>query len=273
MAYSYQTVLAETRDRVLHLTLNRPEKLNAISNQLFNDLLAAVQEAEEDANVGVVVIKGAGRAFCAGYDITPDRGVPSSFDRGIRGDIARLERRGRRYATLWNLNKPVIAQVHGYCVAGGTDLAQHCDLVIVAEDAQIGFPAVRSMGSAPTHMWTYNVGPQWAKYILLSGDLIDGKTAERIRFAFRAVPLKDLPAEVHRVASRLAMIDGDLLAANKGIVNKAVELMGRTMMQQMAAENDGIAHKAPAVEEFNRIARSKSLKDALEWRDAKFRET
>lgn len=268
---AHEFILTDVRDRVMHVTLNRPEKLNALSPAMLDELFDALQVAEQALDVGAVVIQGAGRAFCTGYDITPSPKRKTSYEITMRDDISRMERRHRRWSILWNLTKPTIAQVHGYCVAGGTDLAQHCDLIVVAEDAQIGFPPVRSMGSPPTHMWTYNVGPQWAKYMLLTGDLIDGAAAASAGFAFKAVSADRLEEDAHDLAKRMAMIDPDLLAANKSICNKAIELMGRTMLQQMALETDAIGHKAPSVQEFNRLARAEGLKAALEWRDAKFR--
>lgn len=269
---SYESILTETRDRILHITLNRPEKLNALTPALMDEVFDSLTKAEDDSSIGAVVIKGAGRAFCPGWDIGQGSGQQSSYAISLRDDITHMVRRGRRWELLWNLNKPTIAQVHGYCLAAGTDLAQHCDFIIAAEDAQFGFPAVRSMGSPSTHMWTYNAGPQWAKYMLLTGDSIDGKTAAQIGVALRAVPAQSLDDEVHNFAKRMALIAPDLLAANKSIVNKAIELMGRTSLQQMARESDAIAHKSPAVEEFTRISKEQGLKAALAWRDGKFKQ-
>ena len=266
---TYQTILTETRDRVRYVTLNRPEKRNALSLELQNELVDALEAAEQDPEAGCIVIRGAGPAFCAGFDITP-RGRTPGGEISIRDDINNLRGTTRRLGRIWELSKPVIAQVHGYCVAGGTDLAMHCDMIVAAEDAQIGFPPVRAQGAPPTHMWTYMVGPQWAKRMLLTGDFIDGATAERIGLVLSAVPAEELADEVHTLASRVAMIPSDLLAANKGIVNKAIELMGRTMLQQAAAETDAIAHRADAAREFSRIGREEGLRAALSWRDDRF---
>jgi len=270
---AYEFILTETRERTLHITLNRPEKLNALTPALMDEFFDAITAAEDDPGIGAIVVKGAGRAFCPGWDIGQGTGQQSSYTISLRDDINNMVRRGRRWDLLWNLSKPTIAQVHGYCLAAGTDFAQHCDFIIAAEDAQFGFPAVRSMGSPSTHMWTYNVGPQWAKYMLLTGDSIDGKTAAQIGLALRAVPPGSLDEEVHTFATRMAMIAPDLLAANKSIVNKAIETMGRTMVQQMARESDAIAHKSPAVEEFTRISKEQGLKAALAWRDGKFKQS
>ncbi len=266
---TYQTILTETRDGVRYVTLNRPEKRNALSLELQNELVDALEVAEQDAEAGCIVIRGAGPAFCAGFDITPSDRTPGGA-KPIRTDINDMRGTTRRLARIWELSKPVIAQIHGYCVAGGTDLAMHCDMIIAAEDTQIGFPPVRAQGAPPTHMWTYMVGPQWAKRMLLTGDFIDGSTAERIGLVLSAVPAEELADEVHALASRIAMIPHDLLAANKGITNKAIELMGRSMLQEAARETDAIAHKADAAAEFARIGREQGLRAALSWRDDRF---
>jgi enoyl-CoA hydratase len=193
------------------------------------------------------------------------RGMASMDD-----DIWQLERQQRDRMALWDIHKPVIAQVHGYCLAGGTDLALLSDIVIAADDAIIGFPPVRAMGSPPAHMWTYLVGPQWAKYFLLTGDSVSGAKAAEIGLVLKSVPADALEAEVEAIASKMEKIDVELLSPNKRIVNVALELMGARTIQRLAAENDGRAHQAPAVREFGRIAMTQGLKAALEWRDGKF---
>ncbi len=277
-----ENVLHETRDRVLYLTLNRPEKLNAITTDLMNALLDHVAEAQTDETVGCLVIQGAGRAFCSGWDLTPPsshagqgegsaeatgHGARPPEEMTIREDIDALNARSGRWSTLWTSTKPIVVKVHGYCLAGGTDLALNCDMIVATEDAEFGFPAVRSMGSPSTHMWTYMVGPQWAKRLLLSGERIDGRTAERIGLVMEAVPPTALDETVHALASSIAKVSYDLLAQNKSICNKAIELMGRTMLQELARESDAIAHKSPAAKEFSRIAQSEGLEAALAWQN------
>ena len=255
------------------ITLDRPEKLNALSPGLQAEIIEAAKAAEADPDVHALLIRGRGRAFSAGYDITPtvERGAERA-ERTIRSDINRMEDVVAHWNKLWNLRIPTIAQVHGYCVAGGTDLALHCDMVVVAEDAKIGFTPVRAMGTPPTHMWIYSVGPQWAKRMLLTGDLIDGEKACQIGWAVEAVPATDLDDTGLKLATRMSHIGKDLLTANKYIVNKAVELMGRTLLQQIALEHDAIAHLAPEALEFNRISQEQGLRAALDWRDGPFNE-
>lgn len=270
---SYQYILYQKDGGIARITLNRPEKLNALSRQLQDELTAATNAADADDDIHVIVIKGNGRAFSAGYDITPrQESAEERRQMTVRRDIQNLRRTQGRWDALLNLGKPVVAQIHGYCLAGGTDLALHCDFIIAAEDATIGFPAVRAMGSPPTHMWTYLVGPQWAKYMIMTGNSVDGKTAERIGLVWKSVPAAQLDAAVEELAQTLAKVPTDLLIANKSIVNKALDHMGRAMVEQLAAENDAVAHLAPAVEEFRRASREQGLKAALDQRDSPFRD-
>ena len=277
-----ETILYEKDGGKARITLNRPEKLNALSMKLQRELNAALWEADNDSAVHVIILRGSGRAFSAGYDLTAMQSPPAAKDRdetytnvyrgmaNLDDDIWQLERQQRERMAIWDLHKPVIAQVHGYCLAGGTDLAMLCDIIVAADDAVIGFPPVRAMGSPPAHMWTYHVGPQWAKYMLLTGDSISGKQAAEIGLVLRSVPPDDLAAEVDALASKMEKIDVELLSPNKRIVNVAMELMGARTVQRMAAEMDGRAHQAPAVREFAQRAMTQGLKSALEWRDSKF---
>jgi enoyl-CoA hydratase len=273
---SLQTILYQVADGIARLTLNRPEKLNAISLAMEEELSLALWDADRDPTVHVVWLCGAGRAFSAGYDISP---TPPRESGGqgygpapsLREDTARIELGGRLKMAIWDMHKPVIAQVHGYCLAGGTDLAFLADIVLVAEDAIIGFPPVRAQGSPPHHMWTYLAGPQWAKYMLLTGDTISGSKAADIGLALKAVPDDRLEAETEQLARKLSLIDVDLLAANKRICQVAMELMGARTIQRLAAEMDARAHLAPATAEFRRIAQEEGLKAAVAWRDERFK--
>jgi len=277
----YRTILYEVERGRARITLNRPEKLNALSLELQQELHDALWEADNDTRVHAVIIRGAGRAFSAGYDLTPlgnRRPAPegdhyTAVYRGARtfdDDAWQLERAQRLRMAIFDMHKPVVAQVHGYCLAGGTDIAFLCDIVIAAEDATIGFPPARAMGSLPNQMWVYHCGPQWTKRLFLTGDTITGAEAAKIGLVLKAVPASLLAQEVEGLVDRMAMIDTDLLSANKRIVNLALELMGARTMQRLGAENDARAHLAPSVREFGRIAAEQGLKAALHWRDAKF---
>ena len=274
---AYEFIKYEASARIARVTLNRPEKLNALSQQLQSELIECLTNADEDPDIRVITLRGAGRAFCAGYDITPpqsdeDREITEARRGNIRSDMQRLQKTARLMTSIFDLSKPVIAGIHGHVIAGGTDLALHCDIIIAAEDANIGFPPVRSMGTPPTHMWTYMVGPQWAKWFMLTGETVSGKEASDIGLVWKSVPAEGLDAAVEDLATKMAKIPWEMLAANKSIVNKALDLMGRNMMQVIAAETDAVSHQSPIVKEFNEISSQQGLKAALEWRDSPFRE-
>ena len=262
------------------IVLARPAKRNALSQALLGELDQALWEADNDTAVHAVVLKGDGLGFCAGYDLTPQPAVAGGDGSGptyragpfsnFDDDVWRLERGQRLRMTLFDMHKPVIAQIHGFCLAGGTDLALLCDMVIAADDTRIGFPATRDLGSPPNHMWLYHVGPQWAKRLLLTGDSITGAEAATLGLVLKAVPIAALEAEVEQLLDRLALIDPALLAANKRIVNVGLELMGARTLQRLAAENDARGHLATSAQEFLRQARDGGLVAALRERDAKF---
>lgn len=276
---TYEHILYEVEGAKARITLNRPEKLNAMTPKLQRELHDALWEADAAAGVHVIILRGAGRAFSAGYDISLAGATEGGHLPGTEGRRGRrefdddtwyLERDQRLRNALLDLHTPVIAQVHGYCLAGGTDVALLCDIVVASNDAVIGFPPVRNQGSPVQHMWTYLVGPQWAKYFLLTGDQVTGEEAARIGLVWKAVPHDRLEAEVETLADKMSRIDPAVLAANKRIVNIALELMGARTVQRMAAEMDARARLAPAVREFYRRIAQDGLKAALEWRDGAF---
>ena len=277
----YNTIIYEVDRGRARITLNRPEKLNALSIELQTELNQALWEADNDQNVHAVILRGAGRAFSAGYDLSPlarraAAGGDDSYTAVYRGnrtfddDAWQLERSQRLRMAIFDMHKPVVAQIHGYCLAGGTDVALLCDIIIAAEDTRIGFPPARAMGALPNNMWIYHCGPQWAKRLFLTGDMITGADAAKIGLVLKAVPADMLEAEVEGLVDRMVMIDSELLSANKRIVNIQLELMGARTVQRIAAENDARAHLAPSAREFGRIAAEQGLKAALTWRDAKF---
>ncbi|XOV88930.1 MAG: crotonase/enoyl-CoA hydratase family protein [Pseudomonadota bacterium] len=277
----FEHLIYEVSDGRARITLNRPEKMNALSNDLLYELQEALWEADDNRAVHCVIIKGQGRCFSAGYDLT---GPPPKYGksrvrseantyrggRSLDDDAWQLEKAQRYRMALFDMHKPSIAQVHGYCLAGGTDIALLCDMVIAADDAVIGFPPARDLGALPNNMWLYNVGPQWAKRLTLTGDSITGAEAQQIGLVLKAVPAADLEAEVEQLADRLALIDPDLLSANKRIVNQGLELMGARTLQRLAAENDVRGHNTAAARGFGASVRENGLKATLAARDAKF---
>ena len=228
------------------IMLNRPDKRNALSIELVEELRTALWEADDDKSVHCVILKGAGSSFCAGYDLTPAKSVKSDDierrkNRGIDDDAWQIERFQRCLRTLTEMHKPSIAQIHGHCYAGGTDLALYCDILISADTASIGYSALRNMGAAPNQMWLYHIGPQWAKRLLLTGDTVTGEDAARIGLVLKSVPEEFLEHEVEGLADRLSWIDAEMLSTNKRIINIGMELMGAQTLQRLAAENDARA--------------------------------
>ena len=278
---AFESIRYEVERGRARITLDRPEKLNALSMRLQAELHEALWEADNNRDVHCVIVRGAGRAFSAGYDLSgadadpPVSRVttPENRYRGARSiddDAWQLERAQRFRMALFDMHKPSIAQVHGYCLAGGTDIALLCDLVIAAEDAVFGFPPARDLGALPTNMWIYHVGPQWAKRLMLTGDTISGREAQEIGLVLKAVAPEQLENEVEQLADRLALIDPDLLSANKRILNTALELMGARTLQRMAAENDVRGHNTRAAREYVESVKRIGLKETLRARDAKF---
>ena len=282
-------LLFEVSEGVATITLNRPEKRNALSNALLSELHDGMLEADDRTDVNCILLAGAGKDFCAGYDLvgaySGPKGEDSARATGLGGppsyrsagnsvddDAWGLERAQKFSTVMFDLHKPVIAKVHGNCLAGGTDLALGCDMVVVAEDAKIGFPATRANGSPPNHMWIYHCGPQWAKRLLMTGDKLSGTDAVKIGLAIDAVPADRLDEEVWALARRVAAVDPELLAAHKRIVNLALEHMGVRTIQRLAAENDARAHlcKGPRRSQFKKDMAEHGLKVALANRDAPF---
>ena len=269
----------EVKNKTAYITLNRPEKRNALSQGLLKELNDALMEADDLVNVHCAVLQGAGKDFCAGYDLTPGGGYApaQSFDeKDYRGrasfddDAWGLLVRGATRMRFFDMFKPVIAKVHGNCLAGGTDIALMCDIVIASNDAKIGFPATRSIGSPANHMWLYHCGPQWAKRLLFTGDSIRGRDAAKIGLVQKAVSKEKLEAEVDLLAGRIGNVSPDLLACHKRIVNEGLELMGARTLQRIAGENDARAHLSKAFTGFFDVVQEGGLKEALRRRDAPF---
>lgn len=250
----------------VRLTLNRPAKLNAISHDLREALTAGIMDAAEDERVRVIVIEGAGRAFCSGYDLSEEQ-PPDTW--GWRTVLARDVA-----ATLavWRCPKPVIAQVHGYAIAGGLELAMACDLIVAADDAQLGEPEIR-FGSAPvTLLMPYLIGQKATRELLMTGDLIDAGRAERIGLVNRVVPADRLAAEVDALADRLARVPPDVMAPTKVMLNRAMEVAGFLDAVEAGLDLQSIVNMSETSREFDAIVRRDGLKAALAWRDTRYDE-
>jgi enoyl-CoA hydratase len=269
------TVVRYERDgRLGRLTLNRPEKLNAIDEEMPRALAAAVAEANRDPAVHVIVLAGAGRAFCAGYDFeryAEARG-PQRWSQAMpwdpMRDYAGMSENTQCFMSLWRSLKPVVCKVHGYAVAGGSDIALCADLVVMAEDARIGYPPARVWGCPTTAMWVYRVGAERAKRLLLTGDLIDGREAARIGLVTEAAPAAELDARVERLAARMASVPANQLMLQKLMVNQAYENMGLAATQLVATLFDGITRHTPEGLAFKARAEAVGWKQAVRERDS-----
>jgi enoyl-CoA hydratase len=229
------------RPHVRRLTLNRPDKRNALSNDLRRELFAALEAADRDPEVRVIVIRGAGTCFSAGYDLSAESSkqkLPFHTASGA-GQWARHVVEG--CFRIWDLAKPVIGQVHGWCLAGGSELAAACDLLYVAEDAQIGYPPVRGMSPPDNQFHAWFCGLRPAMEMMLTGDAIDGKEAVRVGFANRAFAAEQLESQVLAVAERVARIPADVQQMNKRSVHRAMEIMGLRAAVRAGAEIQALA--------------------------------
>lgn len=261
--------------RIARLLLNRPERLNAISDETPREIRAAVEWANADDEVHVIVIEGAGKGFCGGYDLAgyaeqliehPCQQEKAPWDPMV--DYACMKRNTEDFMTLWKSAKPTIAKVHGAAAAGGSDIALCCDLLIMAENARIGYMPTRVWGCPTTAMWTFRLGPMRAKQMTFTGDLIDGKKAAEWGLATMAVPPEELEAATLKLATRIAGVPRSHLAMHKLVVNQVMLNMGVEQTQTMATLFDGITRHNPEGLWFRRHAQEHGFKAAIEWRDS-----
>ncbi len=254
---------------VRRLTLNRPAKRNALNNPLRGELLDALQAPDDDADVGVTIVRGAGTCFSAGYDLgggNEGTELPH-FTAGGEGQWPRHVT--ETWMGIWDLAKPVIAQVHGYCLAGGSELATGCDLVYVADDAQMGYPAVRfGVPDMQFHAWF--LGMRAAMEMMVTGDSISGTEAVELGWANRAFAAERLDDEVLAVAERIARLPSDIVALNKRTVHRGMEVMGLRAAIRAGTELCSLGTKQESFEEFIDKMRTQGLTKALQERDAPF---
>ena len=271
-----QTIIYRADAGIARITLNRPERLNAINTQLVDDLRAAVAAANADAAVRVMILSGAGRAFCAGYDLDWGTKAEDASQRAAAGiwdpvrDYLGMSRNVRVYMSLWESPKPIIAQVHGWCVGGGTDLALCSDLIFMAQDAQIGYPPARVWGEPTTVMWVYRLGLEHAKRLMLTGESLTGVEAERVGLVSKALPGDRLADAAEEQARRLATIPLNQLVMSKLLVNQAYENMGLRTSQLIGTVFDGIARHTPEGIAWRDMAMKEGFREAVRRRDAPF---
>jgi enoyl-CoA hydratase len=263
-------LLAETDGAVATFTLDRPERLNAITPRMIEELDAALAEALADDTVRVIRLRGAGRAFCAGYDLEWASALMLEDDPwDPAADFRVMSRYVNSYMALWRSPKPVVAQVHGVCVGGGSDLALCSDLIVCAEDARIGYPPARVWGSPTTAMWFHRLGLERAKRLLLTGDPMDGTTAAEWGFASGAYPEEKLDAAATALCERIARLPANQLQFMKMLVNGAVEAQGLATTQTLGTLLDGAARHTPEGSAFSREAAA-DLRAAVRARDEPF---
>ncbi len=266
----YTVVLIdEPAPMVRRITLNRPEKRNALNHALRGDLLNALREADQDDSVRVMIVRGAGKCFSAGYELGGgNEGLELPFyTPGGDGQWPRHVTEG--WMSIWDLAKPVIAQVHGYCLAGGSELATGCDLIYVADDAKIGYPAVR-FGVPDMHFHAWFMGMRTALEMMLTGDSISGKEAARLGWANRAFPLEELDDAVVDMAARIAQVDPELAQLNKRLVHRQMEIAGMRTGIRVGTEMCALGTHTKALQRFVAQARSEGLTATLSQRDAPF---
>ena len=273
---TFEAIDYAAADGIARITLNRPARLNAINRRLISDLRDAVIAANEDGAVRVMVLSGAGRAFCAGYDLDWGTRAEDATQREMAGnwdpvrDYEAMSRNVKVFMSLWESPKPVIAQIHGWCVGGGTDMALCADLIYMAVDAQIGYPPARVWGEPTSVMWVYRLGLEHAKRVMLSGESLSGSQAERIGLASKAVPAEQLPSVVDEMARKLATIPANQLAMSKLLVNQAYENMGLRSTQLIGTFFDGIARHTPEGVAWRDLAMKEGFREAVRRRDAPF---
>lgn len=270
MDVTTNTISYEVRDRRAYLTLDRPDRLNAITAGMGREIAAAVAAANADPAVRVIVVQGAGRAFSAGYDLKLYAEEGQDFQGEVWDpiqDFQMMKANTDNFFSLWRSAKPTVAKVRGYAVAGGSDIALSCDLVVMAEDARIGYMPARIWGCPTTAMWVYRLGAEKAKRMLLTGDTIDGVQAKEWGLVIDAVPEPDLDAAVEKLVDRMAGVPINQLTMQKMMINQAYDNMGLQSTQNMAVLFDGIARHSPEGRWFVQFAQQHGFDAAVRWRD------
>jgi enoyl-CoA hydratase len=269
-------VLYEKDGRIGRVTLNRPEVMNAIDDDLPVELADCIARANADADVHVIVLAGAGEAFCAGYDLTYYAQAHSGSGNTITQDMpwdpmkdyAFMMRNTQLFMSIWRSYRPVICKVHGFAVAGGSDIALCADIIVMSTDARIGYMPVRVWGCPTTAMWVYRLGPERAKRMMFTGDKITGSEAEQLGLVLKAVPPDKLDAEVEALAERIATVPVNQLMMQKLVINQAIEAMGLHTTQLIATVFDGITRHSPEGLNFKKRSETAGWKTAVRDRDA-----
>jgi enoyl-CoA hydratase len=291
-----QTITYEVDERIARITLNRPERGNGLTRGLIDELAACVERADLDPGVHVILLAGNGKGFCGGYDLVDsaeglglegeggsDARANSPLDPSVmaanhdpRGtwdpmvDHAMMSRNVRAFMSLFECTTPVVCKVHGFCVAGGTDLALCSDLLVIADDAKIGYPPARVWGSPTTSLWAARLGPQRAKRLLFTGDCLSGAEALEWGLAIEAPPAAQLDARADALAARIAQMPLNQLQMMKLLVNQQTVAQGLPATQLLGTVFDGIARHTAEGYAFQQQAASEGFRAAVRARDEPF---
>ena len=266
-------VLFEKDGRIGRITLNRPDKMNAIDDELPAQLQAAVLEAEYDSSIHVLVLSGNGKAFCGGYDLTcyAERKTESNVYQGEYWDplvdYNFMWGNTQKFMSLWRCPKPVLCKIHGFAVGGGSDIALCSDMIFMADNARIGYMSTRVWGCPSTAMWVYRLGAERAKRVLFTGDQITGLEAAAMGLVLKSVPEYSLNEEVEAMAERLSSVPINQLTMQKMVINQAVEATGLSGTQQLATLLDGISRHTPEGHNFKKRIEQKGWRQAVKERD------
>ncbi len=290
-----KTMTYEVGDRVARITLNRPDRGNGITRSLVSELEQCVERADLDPEIHAILLSGNGKGFCGGYDLVESaegEGRPgeeaaappgSPLDPAVMGanhdpagtwdpmvDYSMMSRNVRGFMSLFNCSKPVVCKVHGFCVAGGTDMALCSDLLVIADDAKIGYPPARVWGTPTTSMWTYRLGPQRAKRLLFTGDSLSGAEAADWGLAIEAPSPEELNERTEILVARIARNPLNQLQMMKLLVNQSLEAQGLHQTQILGTVFDGIARHTEEGFAFQQRAAEKGFREAVSERDEPF---
>ena len=277
MAKSYENIIYEKKAPIAYVTLNRPEKLNALSQDLQLEVRDALEDAGwTDDDIRVIVLKGAGRGFSSGFDISGGGGDTDVMQIRARFLKGKAFSATTWWDVFWNNPKPLIAQIHGFCIAGGCATASFCDLRICSEDALFGAPEIRTGGPYIPAVWPWIVGMTKARELLYTGNLIDAREAYRLGLVNRVVPADKLEEEVDKLALTISKLPVATVEYNKKLINMAYEMMNIRSVVDRSMELEAVtlasAGSLAEISEFNRLRQEQGLKAALDWNAARFAE-
>ncbi|MFC1822164.1 enoyl-CoA hydratase/isomerase family protein [Thermodesulfobacteriota bacterium] len=246
----YNCIIYEKKDKIATITLNRPEKMNALNDEIMAELPAALEASDNDDDVRVTILTGGDKFFCTGYDLE-GASAYTEFNIPIQDSLKIARTQRKKYAEIWNTRKPTIAKISGYCFAGGCYLQMLCDVAIAGYDALFGHPAVATSGPTGMAMWTWILGPRKAKEFLLTGRFVDAKEAEKIGLINMAVPTEKLDEEVNLMAQDMAAVPIDSSTLHKESVNTIIEIMGLSPSFRTQGELNALGRYGEAMLDIN----------------------